>query len=155
MAAFEREVAHSVHRGRDETQPPAEQRAQPADADSEPQKGVVEQQRVPAVGRQVLGIALDGDTVARHPPVEDGVRELHAPEADQCRRMWVALEIREGVVLAVDRHPLAGPDAGHQPDEQPEDPAGEGPQAECPVGERPVKEDRRAEQRQLAGRQPH
>ena len=55
--------------------------------------------------------------------------------------MRIALDVGEGVVLAVHGDPLARPDPGGHPDDEPEDLVRRRAQRQRPVGERPVEVD--------------
>ncbi len=61
----EREVAHRVDGGGEETHAPAQHEAERRDADAEPDEGMVEEQLVPSVRRQVLRIPLGRVPVTR------------------------------------------------------------------------------------------
>ena len=108
-------------RGGDGGQLPVAPEQQQQDADAHPQAhvAVVEQDLVPAVGGEVLGVLADRDLVAGRPAVQDHVADLHGREAFEQRRMGVAFDVGEGVVAAVDRHPLPGFDPGHDPGQHP------------------------------------
>ena len=69
---------------------------------------------------QVLGVAGHRLGVVRLPPVHRHVLHLHLDPAVQDRGVRVALDVGEGVVLAVHRDPLARADPGRHPDHEPE-----------------------------------
>jgi len=117
----EGEVGDGVDEPGHEPQPRAEHEAQQHDAEAEAEHGVVEQHAVPPVGRQVARVPGHHRLVGRRPPVEDHVAQLHVQETEQDGGMGVALLVGVGVVLAVHGHPLAGPDAGGDPCQDPED----------------------------------
>ena len=77
------------------------------------------------------------------------VEDLHAPEAEQPRAVRVALSIGEGVVLAVDRHPLPAALPRGEPQEHPEQEIGGGMEGERSMGETAVQIDRRRDDRGL------
>ena len=118
-----------------------------------PTKAWSNSEPVPAVGRQVAGVAGHGGVVVGHLAVHPHVAELHRGPADEDRGVGVALDVGEGVVLAVHRHPLAGPDAGRQPGEDPADPGQPRRHAHGPVGEGPVQVDGGEQDGDLADRQ--
>ena len=56
--------------------------------------------------------------VSGNAAVHDHVAELHGRVALEDGGVRVALDVGEGVVLAVDGHPLSRPDAGRDPGEE-------------------------------------
>jgi hypothetical protein len=122
----------------------SEDHDQDGDADGQPEQRVVEQAAVPLVLGDVLGVAGDRDLVLRLFAVHRHVHDLHADPPDELGRVRVALLAREGVVLAVHRHPLAGLEARRDPKQEPEDPLDGRRQRQGSVGERPVEVDGRA-----------
>ncbi len=74
-----------MNRGSDQTHAPSEDETEHGDADAEPREGVVEQELVPAVRRQVLRIPLSRLPVTGHLAVKGGVGQLHPPEPQQHR----------------------------------------------------------------------
>ena len=65
-----------------------------------------EEQAIEPVGPKIRREGLQRFRVARLAHVVRDVEELDAPEAEQARAVRVALAIGEGVVLAMDGHPL-------------------------------------------------
>jgi hypothetical protein len=128
-----RGVEHQVgdgvgHRG-DSAGERAEQDDEQGDADAEPEEGPVEQDAVPAVGREVARVAPHLQLVPGDLAVEAHVAELDGEEALDQRGVGVALDVGVGVVLAVDGHPLARADPRRDPRGDPQDerePRGEG-----------------------------
>ena len=59
--------------------------------------------------------------------------------------MRIALDVGEGVMLSMDRNPLARTNAGRQPQHEPEHVADRGRQGQRAMRESPMKVDRRAE----------
>jgi len=55
--------------------------AKDRDPDSETEIGVVEEQSVEAVRRQVRGVLLEGVAITRHAPVQRGIGQLDLPKA--------------------------------------------------------------------------
>jgi hypothetical protein len=135
-----------VDGGRDEPDLPADNGAEDPDADAEAEEGVVEEEAVPAVGGQVACVAGDLVAVLGHLAVQGHVGELHHGEALTDRRVRIALDVGEGVVLAMDGGPLAGPDAGRDPDHDAEHPRGAGGEGDGAVTEATVQPHRRQEE---------
>ena len=103
---------------------------------AEPEQGVVVEQPVGRRRRQVLGVAGDRLGVVGLAAVHRHVQHLHLDPAVEHGGVRVALDVGEGVVLAVHGHPLAGPDAGGDPDEEPERLGDRRVQRQRPVGQR-------------------
>ena len=77
--------------------------------------------------------------------VEGDVLHLHRSPPEQYGRVRIAVDVGEGVVLAVDGGPLARSDAGRDPDEHPEREPERRAHGQRLVGQCPVQEDRRDE----------
>jgi len=86
------------------------------------------------------------------PHVVGDVEELDAPEAEQARAVRVSRTIGEGVVLAMNRHPLLPRLSGRQPQGDPEGQVGDRVQMEGPVRQCPVQVDRRRDDGDLGQR---
>ena len=86
----------------------------------EAEQGVVVEQPVGPGRREVLGVAGDRRRVAGLAPVHRHVHHLHLDPAVEHGGVRVALDVGEGVVLAVHGDPLAGPDAGRDPGQEAE-----------------------------------
>ena len=100
---------------------------------------------VPPVVGDVLGVA--GDASRGCAPRCGTARrcDLHVDPAEQLRRVRIALDVGEGVVLAVHRHPLAGPDAGGDPDQKRNTHGRPAAQRQGPVRQGAVQVDRGAD----------
>ncbi len=120
----------------------AEHNAQEHDADAQSEERVVEQDPVPSIGWQVPRVARHLLGIVRHLAVERHVRELHADPAEQYGGVGIALDVGEGVVLAVDGDPLARPDADTHPDHEAEEPGQAGSHRHRTMSEGPVEVDR-------------
>ena len=110
-SATEREVRHRVEERGHDAPDRAEHDAQEHDADAQSEERVVEQDAVPPIGGQIARVPRHLLGIVRHLAVERHVRELHADPTEQCGGVGIALDVGEGVVLAMDGDPLAGPDA--------------------------------------------
>ena len=112
-------VAEGVDEGRDdediagrveepghEAGPGAKQRTEQADPDPEPEEAVGEEHAIEPIGPEIGRKCLQRFRVARLAHVVGDVEELDAPEPEQPGAVRVSLTVSEGVVLAMDRHPL-------------------------------------------------
>ena len=92
---------------------------------------------------QVPGVTAERLCVARLASVQRDVAALHLEPAEQHGGVRVALDVGEGVVLAVYGHPLTWADAGGDPHQEAERLGDRAFEGDCPVGERPVQVHRR------------
>src|SRR6266849_1722 len=99
-----------------------EEGAEHNDAGSRSDQPVIEQQSVPTIHLDVVGVLLDGFWVASLPHVIEHITQLHGPKALQVWAVWVALLIRKRMVLPVHGHPLLGRQAGGDPQRESEKP---------------------------------
>lgn len=103
---------------------------------------------VPAVGLEIAGIPGDRCLVSGFRSIQKKIRTLNLPPSEKYRRMGVALDVGESVVLAVDRYPLAGADPCREPDDRAKNMAGWSTQRQSTVGERSMQIDGCGEVRQ-------
>src|SRR5580765_6650842 len=89
-----------------QARPGSDECTEKAQADPEAEEAVGEEQAIEPVGPKIRRKGLQRFRVARLAHVVRDVEELYAPEAEQARAVRVALAIGEGVVLAMDGHPL-------------------------------------------------
>ena len=82
--------------------------AQQRDSGHQAEDAVVEEPSIPHIVRHVLRVFLDDGSIFGFFDVVEDVAELHGPEPFEVRTVRIAFFIREGMVLAVDGHPLAG-----------------------------------------------
>jgi hypothetical protein len=114
-----------------------------AQADPEAEEAVGEEQAIEPVGPKIRRKGLQRFRVARRAHVVRDVEELHAPEAEQVRAVRVALAIGEGVVLAMDGHPLLPALSRRQPQHDAKGQVGQGVHPQRPVRQRAVQIDGR------------
>src|SRR5205807_5823599 len=102
----------------DQRQLPPQDEPEDEVAERQADESMVEEHPVPTVGLKVTRVATDGRLVPRDPAVHDHIAELHGGVALEDRGVRIALDVGEGVMLAVHGHPLAGPDTGCYPGQQ-------------------------------------
>jgi len=108
-------VEHGVQDERRHPGPHAQRETEQAAAEPQPRPAVREDQPVQAVLGDVGGEAAQRLRLPGFAGVVVDVEELHAPEAEQPGAVRIALAVGEGVVLAMDRHPLLPALAGGEP----------------------------------------
>jgi hypothetical protein len=136
-------VGRCVDRSSDQPDFPAEHANQERDACGEAQKRVVEEQPVPTIAWQITGVAGHCVGVAGHPSVENGISELNRREPEDGRGVRVTILVGKGMMLAMHRHPLAGPGARCHPDHDSARKGDRGLELHSSMGERAVEVDRR------------